>query len=324
MRYLFLLMLLLGCSFIRAQDISQTLVWPQPLPDDSIKEHFVYGLAVTKQGTILSFAEARLILGDASPHHIVMKRSLDNGANWEASQIIIKSENGSCYANPTPIVDSLTGAIYLFFARNYDNDSSDVFYITSKDDGLHWSDPIEVTPLFKNDPYQRNFHLPGPGHGIALSNGRLLLQVWHRHSIKISGSSRAYGVSTIYSDDHGKTWLAGNYARQTDSLQGNESRLLEISNGDVIMNARPGNSSKPQKDFYQLVKTMAKPGEHFMKALWKLFHQWIWALIRFLLTRKYIFLQVSHLAPAGVILYFLSVIMRVKPGKSPGLFVKEL
>lgn len=253
MRHILFFILFLESTLLNAQ-VSETIVWSPSEPGDTVSEHFVYGLAVTNNRDILAFSEARIKPGDASPHHIVMKRSVDGGRHWLPSQIIVESKDGACYANPTPVVDSYTGGVFLFYAKNYDNAASDVYFINSKDDGKTWSDPTTITSLFDNDPYQRRFHLPGPGHGITVKNGRLLLQVWHRHTIKLPAGKRVYGVSTIYSDNKGKTWHSGGYVPQPDSLEGNESRIVELSNGNILMNARPGNSPLPQKRLLSISK----------------------------------------------------------------------
>jgi sialidase-1 len=229
-----------------AQQPVESVVWPQAAPGDEIKEHFVYGLVVAANGDVLAFSEGRLQPGDASPHHIVLKRSRDSGKSWEPSQVVVRSSNGNCYANPTPVAGQ-EGTIHLFYAENFNNDSSVLYHITSRDNGNSWSAPSPLTHLFAGDPYKRAFHLPGPGHGILLKNGRLLIQVWHRRSIGYAPLQRKYGVSTLYSDDKGKTWQGGGYVPMSDSLQGNESRLAELSNGIILMDARPGGVAKLQK-----------------------------------------------------------------------------
>lgn len=242
-----LLYILFLKSLLLSGQVSEFVVWPPSQAGDGISEHFVYGLAVTNNGTVLAFSEARIQPGDATPHHIAMKRSEDGGKNWLPSQIIVKSRGGACYANPTPVVDPHTGNVWLFYAQNHNNEATDLYFIMSKDDGKTWSGATKITALFDNDLYKRAFHLPGPGHGIALKNGRLLLQVWHRHSVQLPSNQRMYGVSAIYSDDHGKTWQAGGYVPLRDSLQGNESRIVELSDGRVLMDARPGNSTNPRR-----------------------------------------------------------------------------
>ena len=84
--------------------------------------------------------------------------------------------------------------------------------------------------------------MPGPGHGIQLANGRLLLQVWNRKALGVIGEGtipveeRKYGISTLYSDDHGETWRYG--AAFGHDLNMNESRLARLENGNVYVNAR--------------------------------------------------------------------------------------
>ncbi|MCH5720050.1 exo-alpha-sialidase [Niabella hibiscisoli] len=252
-----------------AQIPVESVVWPQAAPGDAIREHFVYGLAVAADGTVLAFSEGRLRPGDASPHHIVLKRSQDSGKTWLASQVIVKSDGTSCYANPTPVVDK-KGTIHLFYAQNFHNDSSALYCVSSTDNGRSWSAASVLTHLFADDPYQRSFHLPGPGHGILLKNGRLLVQVWHRHSISYSQLQRKYGVSTLYSDDQGGSWKNGAYVPMSDSLQGNESRLAELGNGTVLMDARPSGTAKQQKRLTSLSRDGVKPGAHLRKVLKKL------------------------------------------------------
>ncbi|MFT4093225.1 MAG: sialidase family protein [Niabella sp.] len=222
-----------------AQTFVQSVLWPRGIDSaDQVKEHFVYGLIQAGNGDVLAFAEGRIQSGDARPHHIILKRSRNKGRNWLPSQIIVRSSNGESFANPTPVKDKKTGELFLFYARNLRNDSSRVYYITSRDHGVSWSDPFEVTGLFEDDPLKRPFHLPGPGHGITLDNGRMLVQVWHRYSVKNSRSGRKYGISVIYSDDHGAIWKSGGYMPGVDAFTANESRLVSLGGSGILLDAR--------------------------------------------------------------------------------------
>ncbi len=217
--------------------LHKATVWDNK--ENGIFGHFVYGLAVTQSGSILAFAEARIDEGaDDGAHHIVMKRSLDQGKSFSASNIIVESKNGQSWANPTVVQDRKTKEIFLFYALNYKNTHTEVFYKTSNDDGITWSLPKEVTSLFADNTHQWTFHLPGPGHGIQLKNKRLIVPVWHRKSISFPGIERAYGVNCLYSDDHGKTWNVGG---DTPVGELNESQVVETESGHLLLIGRTFN-----------------------------------------------------------------------------------
>jgi len=191
------------------------------------------------------------------------------------------------WTNTAPIVDTTTGRILFFYSLSEGAVSGQnlqrytkVFYKYSDDDGLTWSDRNEVTDVinakengmpnkdengnwvadangFPCDYLGRAFHMPGPGHGIQLSNGRLLLQVWNRTALEsldngvIPVSERKYGICTIYSDDHGSTWKYGS-AFGHNGLTMNESRMAELENGDVYMNARYVIRNSGEKNNYRI------------------------------------------------------------------------
>ena len=203
-----------------------------------------------------------------------------NGGYWAAHKERIDPlddpEKKEVWTNIAPIVDHITGRIFFFYSLSEGEIAgmnlqryTKVFYKYSDDDGQTWSDRIEITSLlhvkedgtpntddtgnflrdvngFPCDYLGRAFHMPGPGHGIQLTSGRLLLQIWNRtalgkidkggKSVPIPIEDRRYGVSTIYSDDHGETWHFG--SSFGEDIHMNESRIVELDNGDVYMNAR--------------------------------------------------------------------------------------
>ncbi len=216
------------------QTLHKTPVWKQG--DDGIFAFFVYGLTVTQKGSILVFAEARISSSaDDGPHHIVMRRSTDKGKSFSASRILVESRDGESWANPTAVQDRKTKQVFLFYALNEKNVGSRLFYICSKDDGLNWSQPTELTYLFEKNNNDWTFHLPGPGHGIQLNNKHLLVPVWHRRAVSFPANERRYGVNCLYSDDHGKTWKTGG---DTPTGELNESQIVEQPNGDVLLIGR--------------------------------------------------------------------------------------
>ncbi|MEU4291487.1 exo-alpha-sialidase [Kribbella sp. NPDC026596] len=92
---------------------------------------------------------------------------------------------------------------------------------------------------------------PGPGHGIQLHSGRLLLTVSHRTIITgVPAADRNYGASTVYSDDHGHTWKVGGEVPMGTGLPTvGEARLLQREDGSVLMNSRPGSGNDWPRDF---------------------------------------------------------------------------
>lgn len=235
MYYIFSFLFLINPFLVNGQDtLQRTTVWKTN--EDSLFAHFVYGLTVTDKGTILAFAEARITDGsDDGAHHIVLKRSTDNGNSFSPSMIIVKSTDGQSWANPTIVQDNKTHELFLFYALNHHNASTQVFYITSEDDGLSWSAATDITAVFDNNKQGWTFHLPGPGHGIQLKNKRLLIPVWHRRSISFAAAERNYGVNCIYSDDHGKSWKVGGDAPVGEF---NESQIVAQANGDILLIGR--------------------------------------------------------------------------------------
>jgi len=228
--------------------------------ENHIFSYFVYGLTVTDKGSILAFAEARISNGtDDGAHHIVLKRSTDQGKSFSTSYMLAKSTNGESWANPTVVQDKSTGTIFLFYALNEENLRSKVLYIKSSDDGLSWSDPVSVTSLFEDNAYGWTFHLPGPGHGIQLASKRLIIPVWHRKGIAFPANDRNYGVNCLYSDDHGQTWKVG---QASPIGQFNESQLVDQTNGDLLL---IGRMRTAQNGSYQAKMVSKDDGNHWSK-----------------------------------------------------------
>lgn len=232
--------------------------------NSDITTYHQFGTITTKAGTILATCEARVGGGDAdNPSSIALWRSTDGGKTWSDTIIVADYAQNKCsetendcgkgiyghfFANPTPVVDYETGKIFIFYSENFSNASSKLYYRTSTDDGVTWSAPTEVTSLFDSDPYDRAFHLPGPGHGLQIESGeyegRLVVEVWHRHTVSLASANRQYGLSVIYSDDGGATWKNSEYIDIGYHM--NEGRVAQLAGGTLVINSRSTDNTRKQ------------------------------------------------------------------------------
>ncbi|MGI5289919.1 exo-alpha-sialidase [Nonomuraea polychroma] len=235
---------------------AETTLWDSAV--DPLASYHVHALAVLPDDTILACTEGRHEVCDAGPHDLLVRRSTDRGETWEPTQTVAQAVNGEIWANPTFVVDHMSGEVFLFhnlcekMAGNTScsADSSTMYVISSTDGGATWNERRSLAGLFDHFPYNWAMHGPGPGHGIQLRSGRLLLTVGHRTVITgVPAAQRNYGASTVYSDDHGRTWLSGGEIPLGGGLPAvGEARLVERADGTVVVNSRPGSGNDWPRD----------------------------------------------------------------------------
>ena len=206
---------------------------------------------VTKRGTILVTTEARQGQGgDWDNIDLLMRRSVDGGATWEPRRTLVSHEGyGEGPVNNCALVrDDLTGAVHVLYCHNYGR----VFYMRSDDDGSTFSPAREITPAMEafrtrraDQAYPWRVIATGPGHGLQLGNGRLIVPLWMSTGEGAEFGSGKLGhrpsvSSLIYSDDHGESWHCGDIvARTTDTLlYPSETAAVELSDGRVLFNMR--------------------------------------------------------------------------------------
>jgi sialidase-1 len=135
---------------------------------------------VTPKGTVLAICEGRKSsLSDAGDIDLLIKRSTDHGKTWnlgsDKEQAIIDQKG---------------------------KDTRRIFLISSTDEGITWTKPLEITTRVKKPNW--TWYATGPGSGIQLENGphkgRLVIPCDH-----IEAETTHYYSHVIFSDDHGKT-----------------------------------------------------------------------------------------------------------------------
>ena len=168
---------------------------------DDYHTYRIPSLLVTKQGTVLAAGRRTQNSGaDDGNIDIVLKRSTDGGRTWSDMQIIA-DDGVHTMGNPCPVVDETSGTIWLSLCR----DNKQVFFMKSMDDGRTWSEPVAAA----NDVMIPAWEWigTGPGHGIQLTTGRLVIPCWAGKGPSFCGNVQASLV--IYSDDGGTSWKEG-------------------------------------------------------------------------------------------------------------------
>lgn len=218
------------------------------------------GMIVTRRGTLVVYCEARKSLqGDWGTIDIMMRRSADGGTTWADQQKLVHiegpvtqnpvalkqnlaKEGEITINNPVAIVDHQTRAVHFIYCVEY----ARCYYMRSDDDGETFTTPRDITGTFDKfrEDYDWKVLATGPGHGIQLKSGRLLVPVWlstgtggHAH--------RPSCVSLIYSDDHGRTWNRGEIVvAHPNPINPSETVAVQLHDGRVMFNIR--HESKPR------------------------------------------------------------------------------
>jgi sialidase-1 len=216
--------------------------------------YFTYripGLIVTDKGTLIAYCEGRRTsASDWGAIDLLYRRSADGGKTWsdpkkfdvgagfEKNPVAVNLKLGKfpdiTINNPVMVADK--GVVHFLYCVEYMR----CFYTRSEDDGKTFAPPIEITETFEalRPAYDWKVIATGPGHGIRLTKtGRLIVPVWLSTSEK--GGHRPSAVATIFSDDGGKTWTAGDLVvKHPDLTNPSETAAVELPDGQVMLNIR--------------------------------------------------------------------------------------
>ena len=201
-------------------------------------------LTVTTQGTVLAFCEGRKdgggLEGDID---LVLKRSFDSGRTWQP-MALVADDGPNTLGNPGAVVDRKTGTIWMALTRSLGEDTEPeivegtskesvrVWMIHSSDDGASWSSPIDVTQAVKRSDW--TWYGTGPGIGIQIADGRLVIPGYHA----VAGT-KVRSSHVIYSDDQGKTWKLGGSAGNNNG----ECQVAQRRDGTLYLTARTSRGS---------------------------------------------------------------------------------
>ncbi|NXO30993.1 NEUR4 protein, partial [Cisticola juncidis] len=197
---------------------------------------------------LLAFAEERLSADDAHANLLVLRRGSIYGSyvEWEDMRVLETATlQHHRSMNPCPLYDEFTGTLFLFFITVLGRtpeayqivtgqNVTRLCCVTSADQGLSWSMATDLTQQVIGATIKdwATFAL-GPGHGIQLRSGRLLVPAYSYHIdckecfgqlCKTTPHSFAF-----YSDDHGRGWRFGEFI---PNLQTGECQLVSVDEED--------------------------------------------------------------------------------------------
>ncbi|GGW36300.1 sialidase family protein [Arenibacter certesii] len=216
-------------------------------------------ILVTKKGTTLALMEGRKDMNhDHAKNDLVLKLSTDSGVTWSSPRVIVEAGD-NVVMNPV-LVQAANGTIiltYIYFPekRHSSNRShgvkqvepglegnaiEKVFMVKSKDEGLSWSTPEEITHIAKSNKHSLHA-ISGPGVGITLKNGKFKDRIIIPMSETIlKNGKKTSGNYALYSDDHGNSWKHGKTmpASTDGNSGGNEIQMVELEDGAIMASIR--------------------------------------------------------------------------------------
>lgn len=217
-------------------------------------------LASLNNGWILAAWDGRPGCGDSpNPNSILQRISKDGGKSWSAPEVIIAGKQTAPiegYSDPSYVVDRETGKVFLFSVQSYDQgfhgsvvgvdptnrNVAHAQVAVSEDNGETWSAPRTITAdITSGLEDQIKSRFAASGEGIQLQYGEHAGRLVQQFTFK-DVNNQMLAIS-VYSDDHGETWEHG----EPFGLGMDENKVVELSNGDLMVNSRASDGTKARK-----------------------------------------------------------------------------
>lgn len=240
----FCLIILLFCSpKVHSQDSSANILFSEALFGNASAAgaacYRIPSIVTAPNGDLIAAIDERVPscrdLKWSRDINIVARRSSDNGDTWTEIERVADFPDGQSASDPSMIVDVITGDIYLFYNYMDLDKEPEVYYlhvIKSTDNGKTWSSPVDITSQIAKPEWHNDFKFITSGRGIQTRSGKLLHTMVNLDS----------GLHVFGSDDHGATWKL----YDTPVVPGNESKIVELSDGSWMINSRLNGSGYRQ------------------------------------------------------------------------------
>ena len=228
---------------------------------DNCDTYRIPGLVTTNYGTLIAVYDNRYNNSKDLQEDVDvgMSRSTDGGQTWEPMKVIMdmgewggRSQRLNGIGDPCILFDHTTNTLWIAALWMSGGSEKDMLWWASKpgmkpdetgqfmlvkstDDGLAWSDPINITSQIKNPGWQ--LLLQGPGSGITMNDGTLVFPAQFKADIgekALDGGQFTCHSTIVYSEDQGKTWKIGTGAKPNTT----EAQVVELADGSLMLNMR--------------------------------------------------------------------------------------
>ncbi len=228
---------------------------------DHCHTYRIPGLVTTNTGTLIAVYDARYhnskdLQEDVD---IAMSRSTDGGQHWEAMKVIMdmgewggRPQNLNGVGDPSILYDPnrhtlWVAALWLSGSQPdkalwwesqpgmEPHETGQFMLVKSTDDGLSWSQPINITGQIKDPAWQ--LLLAGPGRGITLEDGTLVFPAQFKSDLgvqAIDGGKYTCQSTIVFSRDGGLSWTIGKGAKPNTT----EAQVVQLEDGALMLNMR--------------------------------------------------------------------------------------
>jgi len=219
--------------------------------DDGAAAYRIPGIVTTSDGTLVAVYDVRYESSADLQGNIKVgvSRSNDGGRTWEPMRLALDldgygglpaAQNGT--GDPCILYDSRNDRLWIAALWCHGmpgrrawtasgqglspDETGQLLLVSSEDGGMTWSEPVNITPMVKDESWY--LLLQGPGRGITMSDGTLVFPAQFIDSEKVPNAT------VVYSRDAGRTWAIGSPARRKTT----ESQVVEYPDGTLMLNMR--------------------------------------------------------------------------------------
>jgi len=224
---------------------------------DNCDTYRIPGLISTARGTLMAvydnrYRNSRDLQDDVD---VGMSRSTDGGRTWEPMKVIMdmeewggrpQEENG--VGDPCILFNHETGTVWVaalwlsgfreqaaWNASGPGSEPSETgqfLLVRSDDDGITWSEEINITPQIKDPRWRLMFQ--GPGNGITLTDGTMVFPAQFRDA---DGTPHS---TIVWSRDKGASWNIGTGAKSNTT----EAQCVQLGDGSIMLNMRDNRNAE--------------------------------------------------------------------------------